>query len=303
MTFTTKDGLHLHVRTDGPDDAPVTVLLAHCWTADLELWRYQVRDLRAAFGDGVRVVRYDHRGHGRSDATPEQDATIDNLARDLSDLIDQLVPTGPIVLGGHSIGGMTIMALAARRPELFTERVVGVLFVSTSSGRLDRVTLGLPERVRDLIPPMLAMRSRMVGRRRRRSAPAIESTIVRRFLFGSPMRAADHRLAVDSLINTPAASMSGFFHDLMRHDRADALAVLRGTPVHVVVGEQDRLTPLSHHRRLVAQMPWARLTVAPGAGHMLPLERDRVVSDALLGLARQQVGVLAPGAEDADIAV
>lgn len=290
----THDGLDLHVHVEGPpvstQDAPLTVVLAHCWTSDHDSWRYQVRDLRHRFGDDLRVVTYDHRGHGASDETPQHAATIENLGRDLSDLIDEHAPDGDLVLGGHSIGGMTVMALAEHRPELFTGRVRGVLFVATSGGSLHEVTLGLPrfgDKVREQIPAMLAMRSRLVSRKRRRRAPFIEAMVARRFLFGDDMRLRDHALTVEGIINTPAASMCGFFEDVMRHDRVEGLSVLAGLPVHVMVGSKDRLTPPSHAELLAEKIPGARLTVAPGAGHMLPLERDALVTEALVELVEQ----------------
>jgi pimeloyl-ACP methyl ester carboxylesterase len=167
----TYDGLQLSVTTYGPDDAPLTVFLAHCWTLNQQGWHYQVRDLQREFGHGIRIVTWDHRGHGDSDPVRRRaDATIENLARDWSDLVDRLAPTGPLVLAGHSIGGMSMMQLAAIRPDLF-ERVVGTAFVSTSSGELDTVTLGLPEAgqlARAQIPRMLALRSRTLSRRQRR---------------------------------------------------------------------------------------------------------------------------------------
>lgn len=290
----TFDGLDLYVRVDGPPDpadAELTVVLAHCWTSDHDSWRYQVRDLLAEYGGHdtrVRVVSYDHRGHGASAATPRHAATIDNLGRDLSDLIDAHAPVGELLLAGHSIGGMTIMALAQRRPELFRERVRGVLFVATSARDLDTVDLGLPElgeRVKGQVPRVLALRSRMLSRRRRRRAPVTESLIARRLLFGEDFRLRDHMLAVEGIINTPAASMCGFYEDLMRHDRLEGLGVLADLPVRVLVGSADRLTPPAHARRLAEAIPGASLTVAPGAGHMLPLERDRLVSDALVEMA------------------
>ena len=59
----TFDGLDLVVRTHGPDAADLTVVLAHCWTMDQDVWRYQVRHLQHTFGHAVKVVTYDHRGH------------------------------------------------------------------------------------------------------------------------------------------------------------------------------------------------------------------------------------------------
>jgi pimeloyl-ACP methyl ester carboxylesterase len=266
-----------------------------------------VRDLRHRFGDSLRVVSYDHRGHGASDPTPKHAATIENLGRDLADLIDAHAPDGDLVLAGHSIGGMTVMALAEHRPALFEQRVRGVLFVATSGGSLHEVTLGLPrvgDRVREQIPVMLAVRSKMVSRRRRRRAPVIEAMIARRFLFGEDMRLRDHALAVEGIINTPAASMRGFFEDVMRHDRVEGLSVLAGVPVHVMVGDKDRLTPPSHSELLAEKVPGARLTVAPGAGHMLPLECDALVTEALVELVEQaqatrdrRTGIEEPGTD------
>ncbi|MGH3361788.1 MAG: alpha/beta fold hydrolase, partial [Nocardioides sp.] len=79
----TDDGLDLTVCTRGPDDAAVTVVLAHCWTADMDDWHYQVRDLLGAFGHEVRILTWDHRGHGTSDPAPLADCTIENLGRDM----------------------------------------------------------------------------------------------------------------------------------------------------------------------------------------------------------------------------
>jgi pimeloyl-ACP methyl ester carboxylesterase len=284
----TYDGLHLSVTAYGPADAPLTVFLAHCWTLNQQDWHYQVRDLQREFGHGIRIVTWDHRGHGDSNPVERAEATIDNLARDWADLVDDLAPTGPLVLAGHSIGGMTMMQLAATRPDLF-DRVVGAAFVSTSSGQLDTVTLGLPEMghlARAQIPRMLALRSRTLSRRARRRAPVVERLVMRRFVFGRPLRLADAALAVDGLINSPGNTVVGFYEDCMKHDRVGALKVLDEIPTHVLVGTRDVLTPPSHARRIADHVSGSVLTVVPDAGHMLPLERDQLVSGVLIRLVR-----------------
>lgn len=282
----------LAVSTYGPEDAPVTVFLAHCWTLNKSDWHYQVRDLQQEFGHGIRIVTWDHRGHGESAPASRADCRIDLLARDWADLIDTLAPTGPLVLAGHSIGGMTLMALCEQRPDLF-ERVVGVAFVATSSGALDTVTLGLPEAgelLRAQIPRMLALRSRTLSNRARRRAPVVETVVVRRFLFGRPMRLVDAALTVEGLISCSSDTMVGYYEDCMRHERTAVLEVLDGIPVHVLVGTRDRLTPPAHARRIAQHVEGAVLTVAPGAGHMLPLERDQLVSGVLVKLVRPHAG-------------
>jgi pimeloyl-ACP methyl ester carboxylesterase len=284
----TFDGLRLDVRVHGPDDVPVTVLLAHCWTLNQEGWHYQVRALQREFGHRIRIITWDHRGHGGSEASPRHTCTIDNLGRDLADVIATHAPAGKLVLAGHSIGGMSIMALAGQRPELL-DRVVGVLFVATSSGELDTVTLGLPEMgplLRAQIPRILALRSRTLTKRARRRAPIIERRVVRRFLFGRPMRLTDAALTVEGIISSPSATMVGFYEDCMRHDRAADLKALDGIPTHVLVGTRDVLTPPGHARRVADGVEGAVLTVVPDAGHMLPLERDELVSGVLIRLVR-----------------
>jgi pimeloyl-ACP methyl ester carboxylesterase len=284
----TFDGLELDVRAYGPEDVPVTVLLAHCWTLNQEDWHYQVRDLQREFGHRIRIVTWDHRGHGGSDVAPKHACTIENLARDMGDIVDRYAPSGSLVLAGHSIGGMTTMALAGQRPDIF-DRVVGVAFVSTSSGELDTVTLGLPEMgpfLRRQIPRVLAFRSRTLTKRARRRAPIIERRVVARFVFGRPMRLSDAALTVDGIISCSAATMVGFYEDCMNHDCVDALKVLDGIPTHVLVGSHDLLTPPPHARRIAEHVEGATLTVVPGAGHMLPLERDALVSDVLVRLVR-----------------
>jgi pimeloyl-ACP methyl ester carboxylesterase len=282
----THDGLALHVTTYGPEDASVTVVLAHCWTADEADWHYQVRDLLTHFGHGVRIVTWDHRGHGRSQTCGTADCTIDNLARDMGAVIAHHAPTGPLVLAGHSIGGMTMCALPASRPDLLA-RVAGLLFVATSSGRLDTVTLGLPEMgtfVRAQIPRVLATRARIISRRSRRGSPRLERQVAQRFLFGRGARSRDIGLVVDQIINCCPETFSGYYADMMTHERTDALAAYDGIPTTVLVGGADLLTPPPHGRRIATNIRGARFAVAPEAGHMLPLERPRLVSDELIAL-------------------
>lgn len=290
----THDGLDLHVTTYGREDADVAVVLAHCWTADEEDWHYQVHDLLAAYGDRLRIVTWDHRGHGRSQAAPERACTIENLAVDMGDVIDTFAPHGRLVLAGHSIGGMTMTALPQVRPEL-VDRVAGLLFVSTSAGELDTVTLGLPEvgpLLRARIPAVLALRARLYSRANRRRTPSIERQVVNRFLFGTPLRLRDAGLVVDQIINCPPATMSGFYRDFMTHERASVLKAYDGVPTRVLVGTRDLLTPPHHGRRLAASIDGARFLTVPGAGHMLPLERDELVSAQLMELIEGAVATI-----------
>lgn len=285
-TVTTDDGLRLHVTSHGPDDAPVTVLLSHCWTADESDWHYQVRDLLSRYGHRIRVVTWDHRGHGQSDPAVEADCTIPHLARDLGKVVDEVAPEGPLVIAGHSVGGMAITAIPEERPDLLP-RICGVLLVSTSCGDLRTVTLGLPEMgpyLRDRIPFVLATRARVLSRTRRQRFPVIERQVARRFLFGHPQRPRDVGHVVDQLINCSPETMSGFFKDMMLHDRVGNLSAYDDVPTTVLVGSRDKLTPPDHAAKLAGGVRGARLLVAPDAGHYLPFERPGLVTDELATL-------------------
>ncbi len=84
--------------------------------------------------------------------------------------------------------------------------------------------------------------------------------------------------------------MAGFYREFMRHERTAGLAAYDAIPTRVLVGDADRLTPPEHARRIAGAIRGARLLVAPGAGHMLPLERDELVSEQLVEAGRRGSG-------------
>ena len=162
ITVIADDGVPLHVEVDEVDPAPprgdagprpeVTVVFVHGYALNLDSWHFQ----RAAYRGLVRAVYYDQRSHGRSGRSTREHATIDQLGLDLAAVIDAVVPDGPVVLVGHSMGGMTVVALAEQHPELFGDKVVGVGLVSTTAGGLDPSRILLP-----MIPARLS--GRVVG--------------------------------------------------------------------------------------------------------------------------------------------
>jgi pimeloyl-ACP methyl ester carboxylesterase len=287
-TVTTDDGVALHVEVDGDLDAPLTVVLSHGFTARLAEWELQ----RAALRDRARLVLWDQRGHGRSGWTRLTAATIDRTGRDLGEVLDATTPTGPVVLVGHSMGGMSVMALARQRPELFGSRVVGVFLLATSAGGLVETgllgsavklvrrlgLLWLYLRLLQLLAPLLE--------RFRRRGTAIGRRVTRRLLFGED-DAQPHnvRLVQDLLEETPWPVTMAFYATFLDHDESTALEVLRRVPVTVVAATHDRLTPAAHGRRIAETIgATAELVVVPGAGHSVNLTRTEVVDRALLDL-------------------
>jgi pimeloyl-ACP methyl ester carboxylesterase len=307
---TAADGVRLNVEVTGPTDAPVTVLLVHGWTCSTRSWHNQVEGLPQILGpDAVRVVTYDHRGHGRSDAAPAGTTRLDRLADDLVTVLDEVVGDGPVVYAGHSMGGMTLMAAADQYPELFGSRIRAAALVSTSSGHITEGALGLPERFDPAAARIAPRVLNRVGQRADRHAEArtrrhaaeaaggarrvarlaanLQRPALRRVVFGKKPDPAEVDLFMADLAVVPGASYGGFFETMLEHDRGDALKALDALPVEIMHGTRDRLLPPRHANRIAAQLPTARLWIYPGAGHMLMQERPRDVTHRLASLARK----------------
>jgi pimeloyl-ACP methyl ester carboxylesterase len=237
----TPDGAQLHATIDGPDDAPVTLVLAHGWTLSQAAWD-DVADLlapRIAQGE-LRLVRYDQRGHGRS-TWGEADISIDQLGDDLGAVLEQLVPTGPTVLGGHSMGGMTIMCLAAARPELFGDRVRGVLLVSTSAGDLTSDPRSAAGRMAKLKPGVLnaALTGAVVVERLRALLPPTHprhQKMVRDLLYGADATEEMVLAGAEIMHASTVRAFISFMPALDEHDKRENLAALTSVPVEIFVG-------------------------------------------------------------------
>lgn len=293
---TTTDGVRLNVETIGPDDAPVTVLLVHGWTCSTRSWHNQVEGLPRILGpDAVRIVTYDHRGHGRSGAGPVGSQRIEQLADDLITVLDTVVGNGPVVYAGHSMGGMTLMALADQRPELFGSRIAAAALVSTTSGQASSGAFGIPNRFDSAAAAFAPRAVNLVGarvdRRAGRGAPRalarLQRPALRQMVFGKKVDPAEVDLFLEDLAVVPGPSYGGFFEAILQHDRGHALKVLDQLPVEIMHGTRDRLLPPRHANRMAAELPTARLWMYPGAGHMLMQERPRDVTHRLASLARK----------------
>lgn len=290
--FVTRDRTGLLVRGTGPRDAPVTVVLVHAWTQDHTEWD----PILPLLPREARVLRYDHRGHGGSAPAKPGTATVAQLADDLAELITGLAPAGQLVLAGHSMGGMTLMALAERHPELVAERVAGVALIATSCAGMDRLTLGL----RGAAGRMAARADKALGRGLARYgkesiplSPALAGPAVRWLAFGNRAARADVRAMSRQVLRAHPTSVAGFRDSMSRHDRRAALAVLQDTPAVILAGDRDRITPLPHALAIAAELPRAEFVCYPGAGHELTYERAHAVARRLSDLVRP---VLAAGA-------
>jgi pimeloyl-ACP methyl ester carboxylesterase len=298
------DGTLLHVEVDEPAGGgvtsptrargsrkrPLTVVLCHGYALTSDSWHYQRKALRGRY----RLVLWDQRGHGRSGSGPQDSATIDQIGSDLDRVIRAVAGTGPLVLIGHSMGGMTIMSLAERRPDLFEERVLGVGFVATSAGGLGDVDFGLagfgrlfqrvaPGAVRVLLrTPRLVESGRRIG-------SDLESLLVRRYSYASPVSESLVRFSAEMIAATRLEVISDYLPTFSTHDKRDALAVLDGREVLVLVGDSDLLTPVDHSEDIVRRLPGSEHVVVRDAGHLIMLEHPDVVTNHLTELIERSL--------------
>lgn len=283
---TAADGVELYAEVDGDPRAPLTVVLCHGYTLNMDCWHFQRAELR----DDYRLVLFDQRSHGRSGRGAPETSTIDQLGEDLYAVLQELVPRGPMVLIGHSMGGMTIMALADQHPELFGRRVVGVALLNTSAGKWATVTLGIPAAGARLLHRVAPGVMRTLGRRAalveagRRAARDLVYVFTERYAFDSEVDPMVVRFTDRMISATPIDVIAEFFPAFETHDKLAALPVLGRVPTLVVGGAGDLMTPASHSEAIHDALPDSELVVVPESGHLTPLEHPEVVNAALRGL-------------------
>ncbi len=289
VTVVADDGVPLYAEISGLERAPVTIVFCHGYTLNQDIFHYQRRDL----GAEARLVFWDQRSHGRSGRSDPAHVGIDQLGRDLAAVLAATAPgRGPVVLVGHSMGGMTIMSLAAQRPELFGTKVIGVVLLSTTANMVD-ATSWLPGPLRPVArltgPALLRGSSR--GRRaafveRIREAGGDLAFLSTRFIaFSDPDVSPAVVDFLERIIRaTPVDVVADFYMSLLGHDERAALGTLGKVPTLVMTGDQDRLIPARQAAELAAAIPGARLVRLPDAGHAIILERPEIVTEEIADL-------------------
>jgi pimeloyl-ACP methyl ester carboxylesterase len=277
-----RDGTQLHVEVFGADDRQ-TIVLAHGWTEMIAYWIYVIRGLSAK---GHRIVAYDLRGHGQSEAATGGDYAIARFGEDLEAVLEACLPDGErAVVVGHSLGAMSIAAWAEHHD--VERRVSAAGLLNTGVGDLTAEQLLIPvpwiaRLVNRALPP-----TRFLGSHAplpRFSTP-LSNAAIRYVAFGrtaSPAPVAFYERMLVAFPPDVRADVGIALSELELYHALPRLTV----PTLVLAGADDRLTPPSHAKRISEQLPrlW-RLIVLPDTGHMAPLERPQEVSDVLAELA------------------
>jgi len=296
------DGTRLHVEIDEPANQRdnLTVIFCHGYALNQDSFHYQRRDLRSL----GRLVFWDQRSHGRSQRGHKSTSNIDQLGADLAAVVDAVAPTGPVVLVGHSMGGMTVMAYADQRPEEFGARIAGVALLATSAAGLVGVPLGLPDAASKLVTrsapgfaESLARNKELIERSRRVSSD-LSLLLTNRYSFGSKVSPTLTQFVAEMLNATPIDVVAEFMPAFTAHDKRSALGALNRVETLVMVGDSDMLTPGEHSLAILHRVPGAEYIVLPDTGHMLLLERYPEVNQhlrELVGRVRRNAAVSSPG--------
>lgn len=262
------DGVSLNVEVDEADRKTPVVVFVHGWVCTLDSWHYQ----RLAMRGAVRMVFMDLRSHGRSGRSTERHATLAQMADDLRTVIEQVAPRGPVVLVGHSMGGMAVMQLAQDDPEFFARRVQGVALIGTSSGKLMR---GSPA-FRRLVP-LLRVASPVLDWGRSFNS----YSVIKRWGLGPRAESRHVDMADEMILRAPTHVLMDFYPNFVSLDLRPSLPALATTHCVVVGGTDDQLTPISHARRLHDAIADSKLIEVEGAGHMIMLEAHDEVTEAI----------------------
>jgi pimeloyl-ACP methyl ester carboxylesterase len=279
-TVVAPDGVRLAVRDYPAADEEVTVVLLHGFCLNQDSWNGQVHRLRRRWGSRMRVITYDHRGHGQSSAAPSRTYRVPTLADDLNSVLAALHISTPLVLVGHSMGGMTALTFAGRPAADQAAPPNALVLVATAAGRLTERGIG-----RLLAIPAVRALPTLLGHvpdhllrslatpvctglaRRRGCAPAARDTLA--------------AAAASAMASTPLTTALGFLPGLRDYDAYPVLPAIIARTV-IVSGGADALTPPAHAEDLAAGIAGAVHVHLPDAGHMLTHDAPLVITDAIV---------------------
>jgi 3-oxoadipate enol-lactonase len=254
------DGIRLAYRLDGPPDRPV-LLFVNSLGTDLRMWEPQV----AALSTELRLLRYDSRGHGQSDAPPGP-YTLDRLGLDAIALLDQLGVERAHVCG-LSLGGLVALWLAIHRPErvgraVFANTAARIGTLESWSARIEAVRAGGMAAIKD------AVLARFLSADFRQRRPDVTEQIGATLLATPP----------DGYVGACAALRDADLRNLVSTIETRSL---------VIGGELDEATPPAQAEDLHAGIVPSELMVIPGVAHLSNLEApdlfNRRVLDLLTG--------------------
>lgn len=277
------DDLAITVETYGPVAAPQLVL-AHGWICTGRAWHEVVKRLR----DRYRIVTYDQPGHGRSDPPQDGHYDLDLLGDTFAAVVAATTGSGPLVVAGHSLGGMTILNAVRRHPALLERLRGAVLLSTTSSARREhlgperglRAMARLERGIRRAVPALRDPRVIRAADRLTRATSDLSYLLARWTAVGEE---ADPRIVSftqQMALSSGSDVAFGLVEAVLGVAEDEGLDALARVPTTLLVGSEDRLTPVLLSQRM-ADRSDARLIELDGIGHMTLLEAGAEVAEVL----------------------
>jgi 3-oxoadipate enol-lactonase len=260
MRVEARDGTGLHVRVDGPEDG-APVIFGNSLGSSLALWDGVIAHLPK----GLRLIRYDLRGHGQSDV-PAGPYTMGSLISDAEAVCDALAVKDAVFVG-LSVGGMVAQGLAVKRLDL----VRGLVLSNTAA------KIGTPKMWQDRMETVQTM-----------GLDATADTIIPRW-FGRDFRdAGKDRPWREMLTATPQTGYLGVCAAIAGTDFYTPTSGLR-LPTLGIAGSEDKSTPPDLVRETVALIPGSTFHLMRRLGH-LPCVEDPAAFATLLGDFLRKIG-------------
>jgi pimeloyl-ACP methyl ester carboxylesterase len=280
---TTSDGVPLSVRDWGSHAAGHTVVLLHGFCLNKESWNIQITQLIGRWGNNIRIISYDHRGHGDSGNAAMHTYRIDRLADDLAELLVALDVTGPLTLAGHSMGGMAALAYLRRPASKRPVEPASLVLVATAAGNVGSHGLG-----RLLSTPATGMLYHLVHRLPRAGTDEVVQFLARPVCAALTRHGGYGEAAPSSLVamsaaavnTTPSTTKVGFLRGLKEYNCSQTLSSITAKTT-IISGGADKLMPMCHTHELADGIPGATLIHRPAAGHTLLHEIPDVVTEAI----------------------
>ena len=279
--LTRPDGTVLQVECYGPPDAP-PLLVTHGWGVTSTQWSYLKRELTARF----RLIVWDLPGCGFSTRPANADYSLDKMARDLDAILTSIEPR-PVVLLGHSLGGMILLTFCRLFPEALGSRVCGLILAHTTYTNPVRTT-AKPRLYTALQKPVLEPLLRLTIW----LSPLVWLLNVLSYLNGTA-QVSTARQSFDGTATrgqvrfvtrfllqiSPAVLARGMF-GMLRYDATATLNTLP-VPVLIVAGDQDTSTTPQASTFMKAAIPGAQLTMLTPAKHQGVLEHHTSFAQAV----------------------
>lgn len=263
-------------RTDVPQ-----IVFVHGWMGTHHVWDWVV----GALDGTAHMVTFDLPFHGQSGAPQPEDIDLDFFGDALVSVIDEILPSGPVVLVGHSLGGMVILNALRRHKDTLGQRLAASVLVSTAA-TFEDTSSALVRAARPLFGTVTTSLSQTVSRQFGEvvaHAVAGDADLVWLFARKVQGRNANPEVTygiVQAIRAAHTKALTTLAPSVLRLDEREGLAVAASRPLCVVAGTDDWLTPHAVTKAL-AQTAEAEMVLCDAVGHVAPKEAAGQVASVI----------------------